>query len=495
MFHFRVSIQHVSIHQPRRVRIPSERSSSGEDSDTKIYAISSEGGNVIYHVSNHGKPISKKTTEELRTFALTTITESGSTTQSSRKKGEVDMPFERVNPKDLNLHVNPFGSENSLDKLVFEGGEIPHSKSMPNIQHVKRLSTQTCKQEGIFFDDLDQEESSTDPPETVEKKELTTEEIVQSILDEILEKVVPKDPPPIVLQGTLDKSESSENLTGLKRLKRALTNKKNSLSTDDLLNVIDGSVDSEFEEVPDAAGIHPLHTHLLLYTQKYDAQRTLYVLTCLKSILSSTPRLVTCAMSTTNISSSDTPNLSRLQNLLVRHRRSVFGKNFFSEVPSDATSSFRTSMYVEVLISVCLYFIRSYFPNLMMSKLSDAELNGNKEVQILSCEILTLLLSELVNLAKDSGRGFSTYIGDLLHRSKVQKALLHCLLASVYNARRKPPLENSNFTEAIISFNEENMDANTNETFQVRQYSLVWIFYDNFECSLFFSVYVYKQKK
>ena len=98
-------------------------------------------------------------------------------------------------------------------------------------------------------------------------------------------------------------------------------------------------------------------------------------------------------------------------------------------------------------------------------------------MQILACEILTLLLSELVNVAKDSGRGFSTYISDLMSRCKVQKALLHCLLASVFNARLKPPghEESLNITEAIISFNEENMDANTNETFQVKLLKLILV--------------------
>ena len=221
--------------------------------------------------------------------------------------------------------------------------------------------------------------------------------------------------------------------------------------------------------------VHPLHTHILLYTQKYDAQRTLYALASLKAILTNSPRLVACALATTSISNTPTSQFAELQNLLLRHRRSVFGKNFFSDVPSDATASLRSCMYVEILISVSLYFMRSYYPNLMMSKLTEPELNGNKEVQILSCEILTILLTELVNVVRDSGRSFAIYICDLLTKCKVQKALLHCVLASVYNARQKTAGEatEGNITEAIINFNEEDMDNNTNETFQLKLLKLL----------------------
>ncbi len=493
----RISIQHVNIHQPKKVRL----SESGDDSDvseTKIYAISSEGGNIIYHVSNHGKTISKKNSEELRTFALTTIKPGGSSTGTkvARGKGEVDMPFERVNPSDLNLRVNPFGSQNSLDRMIFEGYEPPPQLTSA-IQNAKRLDSATCKKEGIFFDDNDQaeEEGADEADGNAKSKEITPEEIVASIIDDLLDKVAGKEPLPVVLQGIEGKSDSTENLSmktsvsenNLPQIqslrKQSRDGSPNVYGSSDRMADVDSISDTDVDgsiksgKSGDMPGIHPLHTHILLYTQKYDAQRTLYALTCLKSILTSSPRLVACALSTTSISGATSPLMMKLQNLLARHRRSVFGKNFFHEVPSDVITGYRTSMYLEILISVCLYFIRSYYPNLMMSKLTDHELNGNKEVQILSSEILTLLLSELVNVAKDSGRGFSTYISDLMSRCKVQKALLHCLLASVFNARQKPPGhdESMNITEAIISFNEENMDSNTNETFQVKLLKLVLV--------------------
>lgn len=52
-------------------------------------------------------------------------------------------------------------------------------------------------------------------------------------------------------------------------------------------------------------------------------------------------------------------------------------------------------------------------------------------------QVLTLLLSELLSIMRDSGRSFVSYISDLLGRCKLRKALLHTLLACVYNVRLK----------------------------------------------------------
>ena len=66
---------------------------------------------------------------------------------------------------------------------------------------------------------------------------------------------------------------------------------------------------------------------------------------------------------TKNMSSSATPFLSQIQSLLSRHRNAIFGRNFYSALQPDTT--FRNSMYLEVLISVLLYYVRGYFPNLL----------------------------------------------------------------------------------------------------------------------------------
>ena len=79
--------------------------------------------------------------------------------------------------------------------------------------------------------------------------------------------------------------------------------------------------------------------------------------------LASAPLPVPPSAATKNMSSSATPFLSQIQSLLSRHRNAIFGRNFYSALQPDTT--FRNSMYLEVLISALLYYVRGYFPNLL----------------------------------------------------------------------------------------------------------------------------------
>ncbi|XP_046393858.1 protein dopey-1 homolog isoform X2 [Ischnura elegans] len=168
---------------------------------------------------------------------------------------------------------------------------------------------------------------------------------------------------------------------------------------------------------------------------------------------------------------------------------------------SSSASSFRTSRLLEVALVVCLYYIRSYYPNFLgesvnrtrknaslgvESKTSnfpgDLELISNRKAKLLSAEVLTLIAAELVqlcggpgsivsngsggHLASGVGRGFSSYVGDLLSRCKVQKITLHCILSSVHSMKNCTSSsgssssdsgkgKSSTFTEEIIRLNDE----------------------------------------
>ena len=75
------------------------------------------------------------------------------------------------------------------------------------------------------------------------------------------------------------------------------------------------------------------------------------------------------------------------------------------------------------------------------------------QVHILGVEILTLLMSELLSIMKESGKSFVSYISDLLSRCKLQKSLLHCLLASVYNMGRGQPGQSPALTKTTVDRN------------------------------------------
>lgn len=89
------------------------------------------------------------------------------------------------------------------------------------------------------------------------------------------------------------------------------------------------------------------------------------------------------------------PFSSDLLLLLARHRKSIFGRNFHGEVTSlnEYISTYRSRMYLEVLVSICLNFARSYYPNLGLLRLTADEIVGNRQVSFgLTAHIYFILL-------------------------------------------------------------------------------------------------------
>ncbi|XP_070151430.1 protein DOP1 homolog isoform X2 [Polyergus mexicanus] len=211
-------------------------------------------------------------------------------------------------------------------------------------------------------------------------------------------------------------------------------------------------------------GVHNLHSHMLLYCGVYDSVRTLYVLRTLRNELLTNTRMFLCCAATTGAANATKNTV--LLNLLARHRKSVFGRNFHGDIANtEFIAAYRSSMYLEVLISVCLYFARSYYPNLGQMRLTYEEIAGNRQVQLASAELLTLIFSELIPIVRDSGKGFSCYIVDLLTKCKVQKVALHCLVSSVMSMKNahKENEDVFTFTEEIVLFNDPFIDNDVNK--------------------------------
>ncbi|XP_011859860.1 PREDICTED: protein dopey-1 homolog isoform X1 [Vollenhovia emeryi] len=211
-------------------------------------------------------------------------------------------------------------------------------------------------------------------------------------------------------------------------------------------------------------GVHNLHSHMLLYCGVYDSARTLYALRTLRNELLTNMRMFLCCAATTGVTNATKNTV--LLNLLARHRKSVFGRNFHGDIANtEFIAAYRSSMYLEVLISVCLYFARSYYPNLGQMRLTYEEIAGNRQVQLASAELLTLIFSELIPIVRDSGKGFSCYIVDLLTKCKVQKVALHCLVSSVMSMKNahKENEDVSTFTEEIVLFNDPFIDSDVNK--------------------------------
>ncbi|TNN02953.1 hypothetical protein fugu_010440 [Takifugu bimaculatus] len=219
---------------------------------------------------------------------------------------------------------------------------------------------------------------------------------------------------------------------------------------------------------PPRFNIHPLYQHVLLYLQLYDSSRALHALSAIVAILRAAPSGFVSAISTTSINNTYTPQLSLLQNLLARHRVSVMGKDFYSPIPQDSHShTFRSAMYLEIIISLCLYFLRSYYSAHVSAGPQD--LAGNRAMQLTSVEVLTLLFSELVKVTGGSAKGFASFISDVLSKCKVQKVVLHCLLSSIFSAQKwhdqrvagvnMASVEEGLSEDSIINLSEDQIDS------------------------------------
>jgi len=221
--------------------------------------------------------------------------------------------------------------------------------------------------------------------------------------------------------------------------------------------------------------VHPLHSHLLLYCRAVDSKATLHTMQALQDIISVHPRLSVSSLATTSLASLSLTRSPELIKLLARHRQSVFGKGFSSPLTAESTSSYRSSMLLEVVLYICLYYIRSYYPSL--PGLSKEEVLGNREIQLEGVITLTKIFSELVVIVKENGKAFALYTMDLLGRCKVQKVVLHSLLAGVHSLANIEVGEGG-FTEELLKFNDadlegtEDVSSNTG-AFQVELLKLV----------------------
>lgn len=191
--------------------------------------------------------------------------------------------------------------------------------------------------------------------------------------------------------------------------------------------------------------IYPMHYHLCLYYEVFDSNQILYAFETLKNSVLSNPQLFIRCLATSGLK--DLKN-NDILHLLARHRKSILGCTFGGELPQEHISFYRGYTFLDVLISICLNFARSFYPSLDDANLTAEEMRNNLKIQLASLEILDIVIRNLLTLVKENSKGFSSYIADMLVKCKLQKILLHCLLTSVRDFD-----EELSFAEEILLFN------------------------------------------
>lgn len=191
--------------------------------------------------------------------------------------------------------------------------------------------------------------------------------------------------------------------------------------------------------------IYPMHHHLCLYYEVFETDQVLYAFRSLKGSLSSNPEVFIKCLATSGVKDLKS---NQILHLLARHRKSIQGAGFCGDVSQEHLNFYRGYTFLDVILSICLNYIRTFFPALDDPHLTGEEIENNFLIQLESLEILEIIISNLITIVNENTKGFAGYIADTLLKCKVQKILLHCLLTAVRNFD-----EDLSFAEEVLLFN------------------------------------------
>lgn len=218
--------------------------------------------------------------------------------------------------------------------------------------------------------------------------------------------------------------------------------------------------------------IYPVHQHICLYYEVFETDQVLYAFRSLKGCLAANPEVFIKCLATSGIK--DLKN-NQILHLLARHRKSIQGSGFCGDISQEHLNFYRGYTFLDIVLSICLNYIRTYFPALDDSRLTGEEIENNFLIQLETLEILEIIVSNLITIVNENTKGFAGYIADTLLKCMVQKILLHCLFTSVKNFD-----DDLSFAEEVLLFNgfklydHNKRVSNHVEAFQIQLLRLVY---------------------
>ena len=378
-------------------------SSSSDDYESKVYAISNEKGNVVYHVNNEIsdrlKNVAALDSSRLNHQSANNV--SGKSSKIKSSSSRLELP---------NLRVNPFSPKNEHDSTD---------------------------------DEIDDDDDDDDGEN--KKTKSSSMKNVRRVLSEnnFIEKY------------------------------RALKKKATIISDEEsVFDLIDEN-----------------YAYMLLYSQSYDNIRVLFVLKSFDKILKQCKKELIVALCKTKIFDNEIQTFynTKLLDLFIRHLKSIYGHNFYSNSNSEFLQQISKSLnlknltYLEMILFIIMFYIRSFsIQNLSSSsspspdskhhQTAEENVCGNKNVQIYCIQILSKLIQELINISQNINSNilqfedltqFSKYIYEMLDKCKIQKTLLHCLFSTTSsNSKQEKTL-----TRVIIEENLKNINQQTQYAF------------------------------
>lgn len=233
-------------------------------------------------------------------------------------------------------------------------------------------------------------------------------------------------------------SEEGALVNGLHRVESERTQASDSLSSEDEDQELEAMARSRLlkQERDKREAIDSLFRHVLLYPVAGGWPYLLQGLTLLHSLLRTNAHTsLVEALSSTSLDTSSAAHLNLISNLLQRHTQSQDGKSFYGSLLSSCSSPSKPpARLIELLVSLCLSFLRSHYPSYL--SLGPHDLPGNREVQVRSVEVLTQIINQLDLMARTNNGPVLEQIRKLLLECKVQQYTLLTLSASMYVSQR-----------------------------------------------------------
>lgn len=193
--------------------------------------------------------------------------------------------------------------------------------------------------------------------------------------------------------------------------------------------------------------IHPLKSYILLYRRKYDHTRVLCALRLLHNMLSTNTKLIVHSLMNTHMnnkhstikiipSRDNSASAHNLVDLFIRHKQSILGHDFHHSLPYDIVDTLNDSTYLELLLFVLIYFIRAFFSESLLDKITPQDLAWNRQVHVSCCKLLVLLFNQLSRTVQQSAK-VAYKVSELLLKSKVQKTILYSIHSNVTSQHAK----------------------------------------------------------
>ncbi|ETE65854.1 Protein dopey-2, partial [Ophiophagus hannah] len=232
-------------------------------------------------------------------------------------------------------------------------------------------------------------------------------------------------------------SSKSSAVINLVRTDSDRTRASESLSSDDEMDLeLQALITSRLlkQQKEKQEMVEGLFKHVLLYIQPYDSRRVLYAFSVLEGVLKTNPKEFIEAVASTSMDTSSTAHLNLIYNLLARHQESLVGQSFYGKLQIQSPTMCPHSLLIELLMYLCLSFLRSYYPCYL--KVTHKDVLGNRDVQVKSVEVLIRMVTQLTTMAKSTENKNIEFIRNLLGRCKIQEFVLLSLSASMYISQK-----------------------------------------------------------